>query len=271
MDEIDGRGVLYPARLPTFHREPAPRALAGLVRWFWIPEWHLAPGRSSRQEVLAFPASNLTVEQDQVTLTGPTTRRSHRDLHGRGWAVGALLRPAGIASLGIDPRSIRDSESAFDAPELIHDVTAAMTITDAAARRTRAAEEYAAWIADRLDPPDADGDLANAMEDVIATDRSVIRVEDVARRLGLSVRGVQRLAQRYVGVPPLAMIRRYRLQEAAQALRVDPDITVGQVAAELGYADQAHLCADFRAVLGFTPSAYRRGAAPGEGSVTPSD
>jgi AraC-like DNA-binding protein len=53
------------------------------------------------------------------------------------------------------------------------------------------------------------------------------------------------------------MIRRYRLQEAAQRLREDPSLTISQVAAELGYADHAHLSADFRNVLGFTPSSYR--------------
>jgi len=29
----DGRGVLYPRRLPTFHREPAPTGLEDLIRW----------------------------------------------------------------------------------------------------------------------------------------------------------------------------------------------------------------------------------------------
>ncbi len=258
MADIDGRGILYPARLPTFHREAAPQALAGIVRWFWIPQWHLAPGRSSRQEVLAFPASNLTVEPSGVTVSGPTTRRSHRDLHGRGWAVGALLRPAGVAALGIDPRGLRDGEIAFDAPDLHRAVAAAMETADDARRRTAAAEAYASWITDTVDPPDAEGDLANTLEDVIAADRSLVRVEQVAERLGLSVRSVQRLARRYVGVPPLAIIRRYRLQDAAQVLRDDPSATVGRIAADLGYADQAHLCADFRAVLGFTPTTYRR-------------
>ena len=54
------------------------------------------------------------------------------------------------------------------------------------------------------------------------------------------------------------MIRRYRLQEAAQRLREDPSVTVAQVAAELDYADHAHLTADFRRVLGFSPSQYRQ-------------
>lgn len=59
------------------------------------------------------------------------------------------------------------------------------------------------------------------------------------------------------------MIRRYRLQEAAQRLREDSDVSVTDVAAELGYADQAHLCADFRTVLGFNPTAYRSGLTGG--------
>src|SRR5690606_26052467 len=91
-------------------------------------------------------------------------------------------------------------------------------------------------------------------------DPDVLRVEQVADRLGVSVRTVQRLARRFVGVPPAAMIRRRRLQEAAQRLREDPATEVAAVAAELGYADQAHLAADFRTVLGFTPSAYRSSA-----------
>ena len=37
--------------------------------------------------------------------------------------------------------------------------------------------------------------MANAMEDLIASDRTIVRVPQVAERLGISVRGVQRLAQ----------------------------------------------------------------------------
>src|SRR5690625_2290018 len=97
VDAPEGRGVLYPSRLPSFHREPAPAKLRENIRWFWIPRWRLPPGRASRQKLLAFPASNLVIEPRGVTLSGPTTGASHRDLRGTGWAVGALLRPAGIA------------------------------------------------------------------------------------------------------------------------------------------------------------------------------
>ncbi len=72
-DLRDRRGVLYPAKLPSFHRQPADESLRALVRWFWIPRWDLAAGRVSRQELLPFPASNLVVEPGGVSLAGPTT------------------------------------------------------------------------------------------------------------------------------------------------------------------------------------------------------
>lgn len=266
----DGRGILFPARLPTFHREPAPTGIEGLVRWFWIPLWDIAPGRVSRQNILPFPASNLVVDAAGVGLSGPTTGPSFRDLSGKGWAVGALLRPAAIASLHRDPGDLQDLEIAIEAPELHRDVCAAMTgVNNAEFRDGDSAERcamtrircavaaYCAWITREIRQPDEGGQLANAMEDLIASDRSVVRVEQVARHLGVSVRAVQRLSRRHIGLPPLVVIRRYRLQEAAQRLREDPEVTIAQVAADLGYSDHAHLTSDFRRVLGFTPRSYR--------------
>jgi AraC-like DNA-binding protein len=255
----DGRGILYPTRLPTFTRQPAPLELQELIRWFWIPQWQLAPGRTSRQNILPFPASNLVVEGDGVALSGPTTGASHRDLRGSGWAVGALLRPAGVASLCADPTEIQDAENRFSAPELHASVSAAMTDP---ADVDGAIHAFTAWATEYLVQPDEPALLANAMEDLIASDPTIMRVEQVADRLNLSIRGVQRLAQRYVGLPPLAIIRRYRLQEAAKRLREDSSFTIAQVAADLGYADHAHLSTDFKRVLGYTPSNYRRATTP---------
>lgn len=251
------RGVLYPARLPSFHRSPPPPVVEELVRWFWVPEWDLAPGRVSRQHVVAYPALNLVVEPGVVTLSGPTTRATHRDLTGRGWAVGALLRPAAVPAFTHDPASLRDDFVELDLPELLRPATAAMEQRKPAERHT-AIELYAAWLATRVPDVSDEARLANALADTIEADPMVRRLEDVAARLAVSPRTVQRLARRYVGVPPAAMIRRRRLQEAAERVRTDPDADLSDLAAELGYADHAHLTTEFRTVLGFTPSAYRR-------------
>lgn len=257
------RGVLYPARLPTFDRLPAPDEVAQLVRWFWIPEWQIQPGRSSRQHLIAFPACNLVVEPGAVGLAGPTTGSSYRDLSGTGWAVGALLRPAAVPHFAADPAGLRDAYQPVNLPVLHERVRRAMTGPgDQQTRHRRAVEAFTAWLAGTVPPPHREALLANAMAEAIDCDPTIRTVEDAAERLRLSTRSLQRLARRYVGLPPATMIRRRWLQEAAERLRTDPDTTLAAVAADLGYSDHAHLANEFRSVLGLTLSTYRRRVSP---------
>lgn len=265
------KGILYPARLPTFHRIPAPASVSQLVQWFWIPEWDIEPGRSSRQHVIAYPTSNLVVQGDAVGFSGPTTRAAYRDLTGQGWAVGALLRPAAVPLFTDNPAALRDQEVVLDFAHLQKAVSAAMTATsggntyDGGARRERAVEAFVAWLVSRECVADEEALLANRMMDVIASEPDVFLIEDVASRLAVSPRTLQRIAAKYVGLSPSALIRRRRLQDAAERARSNPTADLAAIAVELGYADHAHLTNDFRKYLGFTPSSYRKavGGPPG--------
>lgn len=253
------RGVLYPAQLPTFERVPAPERVASLVRWFWIPEWQLAPGRSSRQHLIAFPACNLVVEPDMVGLAGPTTRCSYRDLTGTGWAVGALLWPAAVPSFTEDPAALRDAYHPLELSALHERVSRVMyKQSDQATRHRQAVEAFADWLTETVPAPTRYALPANSMAEVIDTNPDVLRVEDAAVLLNVSARTLQRLARRYVGLPPSMMIRRRRLQEAAERLRTDPSANLASIAADLGYTDHAHLANEFRTVLGLTLSNYRQ-------------
>ena len=203
------------------------------------------------------PTRPLINGESSITLHGPITSISYRELEGRGWAVGALLRPAAAGAL-CSPSLIRNSHRPLEDPDLRTAVADAMADSNTTRGGQRAASALADWVAQHTGPPQAMALTANRMEDVVASDRSILRVDQLARRLDLSIRSLQRLSERYIGLPPLAVIRRYRLQEAAQRLREDPSVTVAQVAAELDYADHAHLTADFRQVLGLSPSRYRQ-------------
>lgn len=260
------RGVLYPARLPEFHRLPPAANARDLVVWFWIPEWDIEPGTSSRQDIVGYPALNLVVEQGVVTLSGATTHASHRDLSGTGWAVGALLRPAAVAALTGDPAALVDAESIVDAPDLAQSVGAAMRSGDG--RRERAVAAFSDWLAHRVGPIDGAASQANALVEILMGDRATDTVEEAATRLAVSVRTLQRLAHRHVGIAPAAMIRRRRLQQAAERLRLDPGADLSELAAELGYADHAHLTRDFRSILGIAPRTYRGGSGE-EPAATP--
>lgn len=269
--ESSFKGILYPARLPTFHRFPAPASVADLVQWFWIPEWNIEPGRSSRQHVIAYPASNLVVQGDVVEFSGPTTRAAYRDLTGQGWAVGALLRPAAVPLFTDHPGALRDQEVGMALEGLQRAVSAAMTtpsveIThDGGTHRERAVEAFVAWLNSLEFVASEEALLANRMVDVITSEPDMILVEDVASRLAVSPRTLQRIAGKYVGLSPSALIRRRRLQDAAERTRSNPTADLAAIAVELGYADHAHLTNDFQKYLGFTPSGYRKavGGNPG--------
>lgn len=246
------RGVLYPARLPEFHRLPSP--VPELVSWFWIPEWDIAAGRSTLQETVAYPALNLVVEPERITLVGATTRATHRDLRGRGWAVGALLRPAAVGALTPEPAALRDAERVLGEPGLHAEIRAAMASGEG--HRERAVAALAAWLQDKAGEVSDAARQANAMAELLMAS-DVASPDEAAGRLAVSVRTLQRMAHRFVGLSPAAMIRRRRLQEAAGRIRSAQPAALAEIAAELGYADHAHLAADFRTVLGITPSAYR--------------
>ncbi|MFT4233733.1 MAG: helix-turn-helix domain-containing protein, partial [Microbacterium sp.] len=178
-----------------------------------------------------------------------------RRLEGRGWAVGALLRPAAVGALATEPVQILDREVRFEASELRHAVSRAMGMGES--HRDRAVGAFSRWLRARVGEANETGLLANRAIDVLITDDTVLRPADVATRFAMSVRSLERLTHRYVGLPPAVIIRRRRLQEAAAAIRAGAAPDLATLAADLGYADHAHLTNDFRTVLGFTPSAYR--------------
>jgi len=259
------KGHLTPGPAASVTRLPVPADLAGLVRQVWIPEWDLPAGQRHEQLVLGSPAGNLVVEPHGAGLHGPTSRATSKLLAGRGWAVGALLRPAGFRLFAARPADLLDAAVPVDAPGLHASVCQAMAAGPdggpaAAGRRARAAELLLEYLRSVAAGPAGegtarDGAVANSMVELI-DEGDVRSVAELAARLNLSPRSLQRLAARYVGMPPVLLLRRRRLQDAAERVRADPGTDLRGLAAELGFADQAHLTREFRLVLGFTPRQY---------------
>lgn len=285
---VDPRGVLYPARLPEFHRLLPPPELAQAVRWFWIPEWDLGPGIESRQEVLPFPACHIVIESEvggdpdsgagigagSVHFSGPPTRRSERVLAGSGWAIGAYLLPAVAPRFAeLTPGSVglamlREAYVTLAEPDLAREVAAAMAGSGSAEadgdeRRARAVAIFGEWIHHRLPSPTEAGELANRLGELVANPE-ITRVDQLPGLLHVSPRTLQRIAYHHFGLSPHSMIRRRRLQEGAARLREEPGLAVAELAAALGYSDHAHFTHDFTAVLGVAPTQYRARTVTGQ-------
>ena len=94
----------------------------------------------------------------------------------------------------------------------------------------------------------------------ITADPGLRRVDQLAAASGMTARSLQRLFADYVGVSPKWVMRRARLHEAAERADSGEPVDWASLAADLGYADQAHLTRDFTATLGVPPGRYATGA-----------
>jgi AraC-like DNA-binding protein len=108
----------------------------------------------------------------------------------------------------------------------------------------------------RLGAPPVDDMNVRDLVEAAEHDRSLCRVDDLVLRSGLPLRTLQRRFVRAVGVTPKWVLLRYRLHEAAERLKAAPSTSLAALAAELGYADQAHFARDFRATIGVPPQAF---------------
>jgi AraC-like DNA-binding protein len=106
----------------------------------------------------------------------------------------------------------------------------------------------------RLERSRADTQMLH-LQSVIERTRGNIRIEDLARHAGLSLRQLQRRFQVATGVSPKVLCRLVRLQKVLELAR-NPAATLGRVAAQAGYADQSHLTREFNELAGLTPRQY---------------
>lgn len=257
-DLDDRRGVLRTPRQGTWslgRQEPCP-AVAPYVVWYWAVRWDLRGHPAHRQVTLPHACSHLFVEDGQAWLHGPPRTRNERLLTGWGWAVGARFTPGGLAALlgrpltgGPVPASILPD---LNAPELAAAVIDSATLDDAAAALDRA---LTAVLPHQVDP---DTSLVDHAVRLVEHDRSILRVNDLAHRVGIGVRTLQRLFANHVGIGPGQVIRRCRLQEAALQATGADQLDWAKLAIDLGYYDQAHLVRDFTAAIGQPPARYAR-------------
>lgn len=251
---------------PPVRRVEVPPDVAALVRWAWIPVWDLPPGEVLVQRVLQAPVCQLVVGHQYARLWGVGTGMNTVELSGRGWVVGLALQPAaGRLLLGADVATITDgwldlaqlpAPRAVDWPATVAALRAQMsTVPQARSAQDLAVDLLVEAIRGLL--PVGDGDrFVNELVSLVERDRSILRVADLADRVAMSPRHLQRLTRERLGLTPKWLIQRRRLHEASQALQRGAH-NLAAVALDLGYTDQAHFSADWKRVTGMTPAAYR--------------
>lgn len=261
--DLGGRGILRrrtaDERFHVDRRAPSPD-LADVADYLWILTWDLPDGEPHTQQVLTRPTVNMTFTTGgRARVVGVVRDVFSETIEGRGRVVGVGFRPGGFRPfLGGPVSAITDRftpvEEIFGpgahavADEIIAAPGAdeAVTLLEGFLRSRRP---------DRADPMVAE---VTAIMDRIAADPGLLRVDELAEALGTGTRRLQRIFAEYVGVAPKWVIRRYRMQEAADRAGAGTGVDWAALAAELGYADQAHFTRDFSGVIGISPAQYAR-------------
>jgi AraC-like DNA-binding protein len=256
--ERDSRGILHPrAGLERFtlERFTPSTDVARFVDRYWLASWHLPDGQRHRQQVLAHPVVNVVFEGDTATVTGVQHERVTKVLEGRSRALGVMFRPAGFRPLLGRPMSAI-TNAVLPLAEVVPGWERLQLTEGASGEELSASVDNALAALLPADPQPSE--RTTAWAELAATDRELHRVENLAAVAGVTVRGLQRAFNDHVGVSPKWLLRRYRLYEAAEQAAHTADVDWATLAADLGYADQAHLTREFTAAIGEPPVRYSR-------------
>ncbi len=104
--------------------------------------------------------------------------------------------------------------------------------------------------------------LALAGWNRMAASAGNIRIGRLARDLDCSPRHLIATFRRYIGLPPKALARIVRFENAVSDIDAARHTSLASLAAARGYADQAHLNREFRDLAGETPLQLHRRTLP---------
>jgi AraC-like DNA-binding protein len=274
-------------------------ALAPFVDFYWLLRWDLRGQPPHEQAILPHPNVNLAFEAHGAGIYGIDRRLFTRVLTGRGLVFGVRFRAgcfrpfwqAPISQLtdrvvpaarlfGAGAERTRQaimlaggqvpgagkparSESGVSVSAGAGAGLAGAGAAGAGAGAGSADAEMTAYaealLCAVLPERDPLAEQAAGLVAHITADPALRRVDELSGASGMTVRSLQRLFADYVGASPKWVMRRARLHEAAERADSGELIDWAELAADLGYADQANLTRDFTDTIGVAPTRYAPG------------
>ncbi len=254
------RGVLHPT-ISEQHYQLA-RAypcleLSEIIEQYWLVTWDLQQQEPHLQTNLPDPCVNLFFDKSGAKLLGPITKSYTYEMRGKGQVFGVKFKPAGLSSYSSQPLShfaenYAKPETVFSKwnQQDMDSLSSTLSLSDS----INLIEPYLLAIHHSINKRQQ---LANAIVDFIKHATQVNRVQHIAKHFSISVRSLQRLFDRHVGLSPKWVIRKYRLHDIlnnAEHKKTDWQA----ISLMLGYTDQPHFIKDFKDMVGMTPQAYAK-------------
>lgn len=261
------RGILNAAvgrdKFTLSRFEPGP-LLKPFVEYYWVVRYNVHVDKPYKQTILSYPNVQLAFEQDdggrRALIYGIPGRPFVRELRGVGRVLGVKFNAGGFYPFWKRDVAVLTGLTIAASDLFGPDADEWSDMVLDAGNDAAMAEQAEIVLLTRLPIRDIQAELAARIVRETMNNREIIKVEQLSDHTGLSIRQLQRLFHKYIGVTPKWVIKRFRLQEAAERIEQDESARWTELAIQLGYFDQAHFIKDFKSVLGQSPAAYKRGS-----------
>jgi AraC-like DNA-binding protein len=233
----------------TYRESPPPAPLASHVCCVWA---NAAGAGDHVERVLPDGCADIVwIDGEGISVAGPATREVLVDIPAGAAALGVRFGPgAAGAALGVAAYEMRDRTVAL--ADLWGAPATELGERLAAAPPARRLALLGAAVARRLDGARAPDSLVTRASGLLARG---VPVAATSRHVALTDRHLRRRFHDAVGYGPKTLQRVLRLRRFLALAETGPTPGLARVAAEAGYADQAHLTRECAELSGLPPAA----------------
>ena len=244
----------------TYQEYQSPERLSHVLRGGWELRVDKLPVETYVHRVVPEPTSSVvcihTPAGWQTIGVGPNLKAMEIPVQEGAWYTGIRFLPGAAQSLfNLDvERHVNQRGPLSDVMPELHQVLSAsqgvLKATSAEEVRQRVTDAISALMGGRTAP---DPRVVQAYR-MIWQQKGDVRLSEVAEAVFISPRQLRRIMVQATGLKPKQMMRMARLRAAAESALESGQGSWGRVAADRGYADQAHLSRDVRELTGVSPS-----------------
>lgn len=239
----------------SFNRWAPSESMSDIIEIFWAISWDLPEGEVFHQQLIPNPHANLMIYPEGLFVDGVVKQLFDYGLTGKGDLLGAKFRIGGLNALCNESMKALvnarlPADAVFGGPK--EKWLKPIDMTDQKSQSLWLEQLLAGYGTSRSEGARE----AERVLRILRDHPDIHSAAGLASACGLSLRTVQRLVETYTGVNPKWLIRVMRLQELKALYETNHQVNWSEVAAQLGYADQAHLIRDFKSFFGAPPKGY---------------